>query len=296
MLTWKQPRPEDKALFDSFLSSTMRESYETSFATLYLWRKYTRLEYAIDNGLLILYHYKQDFGSYYHPPYGYKKEDLPEITRMLQAERPTDYLYGEVDEHFALELKEMLGDTVELIADRDDFEYVYLVDDLINLSGRRFHGQKNHCNTFVKLYQPTSTPIVTPQVHADCYQLLQRWKEAKGLEDSELIAERCAIDEAMVLQEQLQLESIAVYAEGKVVGFAIGEKLTDEMAVIHFEKADPAYRGAYAYLNQHFLATNFREQQFVNRQEDVGEVGLRKVKTEYHPIKMIKKYYIRKAK
>ncbi|MCE5195942.1 MAG: phosphatidylglycerol lysyltransferase domain-containing protein [Negativicutes bacterium] len=295
MLTWKQPRPEDKALFDSFLSRTVRDSYETSFATLYLWRKYTHLEYAIDQDLLILYHHKQDFGSYYHPPYGYQKADLPEITRKLQAERPTDFLYGEVDEHFAFELKEMMGDSIELIADRDDFEYVYLVEDLINLSGRRYHGQKNHCNTFVKRYQPTSTSISTPQVHADCYHLLQRWKEAKGLADSELIAERCAIDEAMVLQEQLQLKSIAVYAEDRVVGFAIGEKLTEEMAVIHFEKADPTCRGAYAYLNQYFLATNFQQQRFVNRQEDVGDAGLRKVKTEYHPIKMVKKYYIRKV-
>ena len=139
MLTWKKPSLSDKALFESFLCFDERESYETSFATQYIWRNYTALEFAVHDHMLIMINHKKGRGSYYQMPCGYKKENIPQIIEYLQQQRPTDYLFGEVDEYFALDVKEQMGDRVELITDRADDEYIYSVEELIQLAGRRFH-------------------------------------------------------------------------------------------------------------------------------------------------------------
>ncbi|MPM80144.1 hypothetical protein SDC9_127190 [bioreactor metagenome] len=293
MLTWKKPSLSDKALFESFLCFDERESYETSFATRYIWRNYTALEFAVHDHMLIMINHKKGRGSYYQMPCGYKKENIPQIIEYLQQQRPTDYLFGEVDEYFALDVKEQMGDRVELITDRADDEYIYSVEELIQLAGRRFHNKRNHWNAFQRLYSFETKSIDSQEVHDQCLALLREWFCNKGLCDEELQAEQAAISETLNNLKALRLESMALYVDNKVVGFTIGERLTPKMAIIHFEKADASIRGAYNYLNQHFLETHFSDMEFVNRQEDAGDPGLRKAKTDYNPIKMLKKYYIR---
>ncbi len=293
MLTWKKPSLSDKALFESFLCFDERESYETSFATQYIWRNYTALEFAVHDHMLIMINHKKGRGSYYQMPCGYKKENIPQIIEYLQQQRPTDYLFGEVDEYFALDVKEQMGDRVELITDRADDEYIYSVEELIQLAGRRFHNKRNHWNAFQRLYSFETKSIDSQEVHDQCLALLREWFCNKGLCDEELQAEQAAISETLNNLKALRLESMALYVDNKVVGFTIGERLTPKMAIIHFEKADASIRGAYNYLNQHFLETHFSDMEFVNRQEDAGDPGLRKAKTDYNPIKMLKKYYIR---
>lgn len=293
MLIWKKPSLDDKALFESFLCFEGRESYETSFATQYIWRNYTNLEYAVRDNVLLLYNYKKGKGTYYKMPCGYKKENLPALIEYLQNLRPSDYIFGEVDEFFALDVKEMMGEKVELIADRDDEEYIYSVQEMIDLKGRRFHSKRNHFNYFIKNYNYRSTEIKEPKVIADAMELLRSWFCEKGICDDELNAEQKAISETLENLEELRLKSMALYVDDRLIGFTIGERLTSEMTIIHFEKAYTEYRGSYNYLNQHFLETHFADCLYVNRQEDAGDEGLRKAKSDYNPIRMLKKYYIR---
>jgi hypothetical protein len=293
MLVWQKPSLDDKALFESFLCFEGRESYETSFASQYIWRHYTNLEYAIRDNVLLLHNYKKGKGTYYKMPCGYKKENLPELIEFLQKERPTDYIFGEVDEFFALDVEEMMGDQVELIALREDEEYIYSVKELIELRGRRFHGKRNHYNYFIKNYEFQTVEIKTPEIIEDCLDLIRQWFSGKGIGDAELLAEQNAIVDTLEKLEELRLKSMALYVDNKLVGFTIGERLTPEMTIIHFEKAYAEYRGAYNYLNQYFLEEHFSDTLYVNRQEDAGDEGLRQAKLSYRPIRMLKKYYIR---
>ena len=50
-------------------------------------------------------------------------------------------------------LKEAFGDDVEVRHERDDDDYIYLKEDLINLSGRKYHQKKNHLNYFLRNYE-----------------------------------------------------------------------------------------------------------------------------------------------
>jgi hypothetical protein len=62
--------------------------------------------------------------------------------------------------------------------------------------------------------------------------------------------------------------------------------------VIHFEKGDPDFKGVYQAINQLFLARAGEGYSFVNREQDLGDPGLRKAKQSYHPVAYLKKYRV----
>jgi hypothetical protein len=74
--------------------------------------------------------------------------------------------------------------------------------------------------------------------------------------------------------------------------FTLGEPLNSETVVIHIEKANPAFEGLYPLINQAFLENEWSAYLYVNREQDLGEEGLRKAKESYFPHHMIHKYAI----
>lgn len=78
--------------------------------------------------------------------------------------------------------------------------------------------------------------------------------------------------------------------DNRIMAFALGERLDDDTIAVHFEKASYAYRGAYAAINRIMLENIGSNYRFVNREQDLGIEGLRKVKLEYNPVRFIKKY------
>lgn len=76
--------------------------------------------------------------------------------------------------------------------------------------------------------------------------------------------------------------------DNRIMAFALGERLDDDTIAVHFEKASYAYRGAYAAINRIMLENIGSNYRFVNREQDLGIEGLRKVKLEYNPVRFIK--------
>ena len=63
--------------------------------------------------------------------------------------------------------------------------------------------------------------------------------------------------------------------------------------VVHSEKGDKNYKGSYQAINRIFLeniGNNDNRFKFVNREQDVGDLGLRKAKLSYNPVGFIEKY------
>jgi len=77
-----------------------------------------------------------------------------------------------------------------------------------------------------------------------------------------------------------------------VEAFTLGEPLNPETVVIHIEKANPAYEGLYTLIHQAFLEKEWSGYTYVNREQDLGEEGLRKAKESYFPHHMVNKYII----
>ena len=178
-------------------------------------------------------------------------------------------------------------------ADRDNYDYVYLADKLISLSGRKLHSKKNHLNAFKKLYPAAEYLPITAEIIPECLEQLDRWYEiriADEPDDPFIGYERAAIREIFADFDYFKLKGGAIRLNDKIIAFTYGEQLNDDTAVVHVEKADPDIRGAYPAINQGYVANTWCGMTYINREEDMGHEGLRKAKESYKPEKMIEKF------
>jgi len=95
--------------------------------------------------------------------------------------------------------------------------------------------------------------------------------------------------------QDLSLTGGVVFVDGRLEAFTVGEKLNAETVVIHLEKANPEIRGLFAAINQSFLEGSWQDTPWVNREQDLGEPGLRKAKLSYHPHHLEEKFTFRLA-
>ena len=82
----------------------------------------------------------------------------------------------------------------------------------------------------------------------------------------------------------------ALYVKDLMIAYAVGEPVTDEMAVVHFEKGLGDYKGVYQAINQIFLENSCSSFLWVNREQDMGVEGIRQAKESYNPTHFLRKY------
>ena len=169
---------------------------------------------------------------------------------------------------------------------------MYLTEDLIQLKGRKYHRKRNHIKQFTDKYAYQYVPL-THEWIAECLRLETEWCDLRHCDVIPgLASESVATKEALTHFETLGIKGGAILINGKVEAFTLGESLNRETVVIHIEKANPAYEGLYAVINQTFLGNEWSGYAYVNREQDLGEEGLRKAEESYFPHHMVNKYTI----
>lgn len=182
--------------------------------------------------------------------------------------------------------------------DRDNFDYILSIDDLVNLNGNRVRGKRNFVNRFKKHYPQAQTvliDIIDSKIQKKIKKLFIVWEERQEKTKSETEIEFIAIQRIMNLAVKTShmLISIGIYIENELIAFSINEIVHDEHGVIHFEKADTNYIGAFSYL-KHMTARMLQERgcKHINYEQDLGIPGLRKAKEAWQPVHYLKKYII----
>jgi hypothetical protein len=205
----------------------------------------------------------------------------------------TNVSFIRIPETLAIRLQQALGDRVSTEPVRADWDYLYSVDELIHLKGNRFHKKKNLVNQFKKKYDFEYISL-TDEAIDQAAGMQESWCAWRDCESNEALdAENAAISK--VLSNWQQLERItggAIMVAGKMVAYTVAEYLTDHTLLIHFEKGDPDYKGVYQAINQLFLHHSGSDFQMVNREQDLGDEGLRKAKLSYLPVAFLKKFSI----
>lgn len=222
------------------------------------------------------------------------KEDLKDIVLALQAyrtENGIDYLFKDIEEPFIADFREIFDDEFLIEEDRDNFDYIYERDKLVNLTGKILHKKKNHYNYFVKNFNNTDFKI-TPDIIKPVMQASKQWCRRHACRGY-LLYELRAIEELLNNMDALNLIGMAVFVDGEVAAFTIGEIVSSDTAIIHVEKADEEIRGAYNYVNKTFAEKYLQGVKWINREEDMGLEGLRQAKMSYEPAKFGKKYLIK---
>lgn len=180
------------------------------------------------------------------------------------------------------------GMTLESV--RDDWDYVYRVSDLAELRGPKYHTQRKEIKKATSQHDISYEPM-TAERRQSCLELEEVWCDMKHCTiDKHSSAEDMALREALTHMENLDIFGGVVLVDGNVQALTIGERLNASTAVVHFEKANPSMRGLYQVMNQRFCDQALSDFEFVNREQDVGEPGLRRAKEGYHPHHFVEKH------
>ncbi|MFV0497972.1 MAG: DUF2156 domain-containing protein [Candidatus Fimivivens sp.] len=175
---------------------------------------------------------------------------------------------------------------------RDNFDYLYSRESLATLAGKKLHGKRNHINRFVEAYPDWRYEPLTEKNIADAKAMNAEWCKQNGCFDkhSSLHREACAVRSAFRHFFEQALVGGVLYAGGKAVAFTFGSPVTDDTFVVHVEKAFSDIQGAYPMINQQFVKNALAPYEFVNREDDLGEEGLRRAKESYRPVMMYERY------
>lgn len=282
---------KDKELFESYYSKRSIAISDHTFSNYYIWRKLDMTQLTVINGFLCPMVIGPDKKPHFMMPLG--EGNIREVVKTCLEHTGS---VVRVDEAF----KTALGENEEyrVVEDRDQFDYIYLSKDLAELKGRRYDGKRNHINAFLK-----ANSFVYESMNAghidECISLNDLWCRNKNRESEafpNLECEADAVKEALLNKDFLDLTGGVLIAEGRMIAFSLGQKLTENTAVIHIEKSDPSIRGAAQLMNREFVRNEWAGSAYINREQDMGHPGLRKAKASYHPAEIRRKYNIIKSK
>lgn len=250
---------------------------EFTFANLFLFRKTHNYRVSVLKGGLHVITGNDNGKTFFMLPFGIPDGDTLSVLFK-------DYSFMKAaTESQARELEEKGFYVVE---DRDNFDYLYFREELSELSGRKFHRKKNLVNFFMGAYSCEGKPLIDKYIN-DALEVLEKWQAAQ--EDK---GDYQAAKEALMMCDPLALCGFMYYVEGKPAAWVLGEELTPDTFVIHFEKGVDEYKGLLQYVNKSFAELLPAKYKFINREQDLGHEGLRKSKLSYRPAGFVKKYKV----
>jgi uncharacterized protein len=279
---------DSQDIFNSILGEHPPETSEFTFSNLFVWRTSKKTRFMEYGGGLILT-VMENNRRVFMPPLGIK--DLNSVCRELLENAgqwdcsPVIIRMGDLD------INRLDHTGLSVVEDRDNFDYVYLADDLASLKGRRYDGKRG----FVAKFEETCNgkyERFDPSMRAECLEVASAWVKKRG-NDEGVLREFEAIREYLNSWETFGCCGAVIKVDGKIAGFTFGEHLNRDTMVIHFEKCDTECPGAYQAINQMFVKNEIAgKMKYVNREQDLGIEGIRKAKLSYHPVKMIRKYTV----
>lgn len=286
-----QPMALDmKSRYDALLQQCGERGCEYSFTNLYLWG---RQQAAFLGNCLVLFS-QFNRRSVYPFPVGMDiKPAIDAIIHDAKARGIPCRLTGLTHDDCA-KLDALFPGQFRYHVDRDGFDYVYAIDDLADLAGRKFQKKRNHLNRFWQSHPDYRLEPLTQENLPAATALIDKWYDLRLETDpqGDFQMERCAITKALRHYQELELEGLLLTDGVTPLAVTFGSRLNPDSFDIQFEKALSIADGSYAAINQGFarhLRSKFPQLRWLNREDDLGLEGLRKAKLSYCPDHMIEK-------
>jgi len=287
-------RQEDAGLLTAFLKRYPQPLAGYTFAALEAWKPFYHYGWCLVTPETLLITCTLDSDSHQHQhllqPMGQLSADEKE--EILRQAAKLDYslrIVGVCDRF----LKEH-ADFVQAFTVRDDRDlsnYVYSAEALAKLPGRKYSKKRNLLAQAQGLYQWTIQPL-TLELTNSCFSVLESiLEEEHPIVEGMLERELAALEITLRKFDKLQQQGLLISAGERPVAFSIFEAISPTTAAIHFERALRSYKGLYQIINWEtakiIQAQGF---EFINREEDLGDPGLRDAKMSYHPVEIIPVY------
>ena len=281
----------DKNQYEEILKTSDERGCEYSFANLLFWGK---KRIAFSNKALVIHSQYNEKSSYFYP-IGCDRINI--VSALIQHAKENGsplrffgLLPSEVDE-----LKLNYPNEFEFKQDEGTFDYIYEIEALANLNGKKLHAKRNHIHRFCENHPDFKSEQINENNLADVQSFLKQWFfERETLDPSDsYTGEKKALEIALANLNSLELESLILRDHDEILALTIGSRVSDSTFDIHFEKAKSGEQGAYAVINREFakyLNEKYPDVKYLNREEDMGIEGLRKAKQSYLPCRQIQKF------
>ena len=280
----------DKAWLGRVIEREDGRNSECNFTNMYIWDDTFQHYVAEYQGRLLirLVHGGEPFYAF---PYG-----TGDLTPAVAALREDAARHG-----ISLKIKGITASNKQLLAEsfpgqftfaaeRNNFDYIYLLEKMATLSGKKLHGKRNHIHRFEEGNDWSFEPL-TPASLPECAGLMEQWAAGRKLE--EVRDEALALRRVFTHYDELKLEGGLLRSGGRAIGFTIGERLNSDTYIVHFEKAIAEIQGAYPMVCREFsrfILEKYPDIQFLNREEDMGNENLRRAKKGHDPLELLEKF------
>ena len=133
---------------------------------------------------------------------------------------------------------------------------------------------------------------MSPKIIEMALEMQEEWCLWRDCESSEtLSAENRAISRVLASWESISgLTGGALLVDEALIAYTVAEPINGSTLVIHFEKGCTGFKGTYQAINQMFLENMGSGYRRANREQDLGDEGLRKAKLSYNPSGFVKKF------
>lgn len=285
-LDFKQITLSDVGALRPYLRAQYR-SCDYSVLGVFMWADRFGYEYKTEDGVLFMRERSRHGGEYdYLLPTG--DGSLCDRVRALRETVGAGLTMSLVPEDALGELRQEFSFTA--VEEPDIADYMYKAEDLAYLAGKKYSKKRNLIHQFEKLYPDyTLEPITNENSHRIAECCAHDWSDT-GL--SELgIYENDHTREVLEDFAAYGCTGYALHVGGEIAAFCIGEVMGDTL-IVHIEKGKREYKGAFQMINCLFAKTELERCgiQYINREDDVGDEGLRRAKQSYFPEYMLKKF------
>jgi len=293
---------EQKDIICEFLKYNQSISCEFCIGNLLTWNKVENTEYCIHDDVLYLKNNINDKYNYYFPMFrqAVPEEEIIEIINNLYNFHL--YNYSNVARTFNLVhltemqaqfLEKFCAGRFEIYSDRNHSEYIYEAESFRTYSGKKLHSKKNHLNKFYSMYGDNFGYEQIGDANIDeCRILSHKWSEVNTYYlNASMKEELNIVNEHFDNYKELDLIGGCIRVDGNIKGFTIGSASFEgsDTVIVQVEKAMYEIEGIYPAIASHFLQAN-PQFKYVNREDDLGDEGLRKSKLSYRPLYLLDKY------
>ena len=274
-----------------FLTRGTRLCNDSAGAAL-LWAPYYADAVCEACGTLLL---REDFpgvGTVYLPPEA-ENDEAYALLEEESRERNEPLLFFPASASDLAALRVRYPDA-EITPMRDWYDYLYNASDMALFPGKRFHGQRSHVNKFDRLYPDWRFEAITENNLGDVRAYFESHAKRYHKQDETAVAEEGCVRDFLAHYYEYGGAPLGgvLYVGDQVIGFSCGEVVGDTL-IIHIEKADIAFDGAYQKLVSEYAKMYAGEGvRFINREEDLGDPGMRQSKENYHPVELLEKYLV----
>lgn len=291
MIDFKRITLDKKKEYERYLFDGNERGCEYSFANLYMWGRQSAQ--VVYDHLVLFSQYNRR--SVYPFPVGTgDKKAVIDAIIADSEERGIPCRFTGLTQRDRKILEDLYPGMFSFHCDRDFFDYVYDINDLAELRGKKYHSKKNHFNKFVTNNPDYRVEEINESNTDKVRNMVETWYTDRMEEapDSDFQMEIVAIDKALRHYKELGMEGLVMFIGDEVVAMTLASFTSKDTIDVHFEKARRDIDGGYAVINCEFakhIRKKYPQVKYLNREDDMGIEGLRKAKESYRPHHMVEK-------